>query len=369
MAYFVLTSRPKNYLSKICAGWDSGTLLRTLVDGNVDGRLDFVNLPDDASDADPETYIGLECSFDAALAMMFWLAEQSPKGLKGLGVAFDRDSLIGAVAYKDGAFASMTVNEDDLDNLAREIIAEDEDEDDYEDKNEFEQAIEELLYDQRVDSRDELQGAFIDYFTARVTLDGLDQVEPFKTLNHKGGTATLEILDDVIPQIKDRLSQKIDYYSFESMATLMQEQADEFWKDHRSRVREIMNSMPDELRGNKEFFRAVIPGVASWLLAYANETVRADKEIYLLARRADKDNKWGSTALKYASDSLRADREVVLEAVKQDGWALKDADDSLKADREFMLEAVKQTGFTLHYASEDLQQDKELQKIAEETGG
>jgi len=325
---FVLRSRPQNHLAKVCAGWYDGTPLRTLVNGNIDGKLRFLNLPDDASEADAETSITLECPLGAALAIMFWLAERSPKGLEGLGVSFDNDWQIGAAAYKDGAFASMLVNGDDLDNLARDTVTENEDEDEF---------YEDTIREQRQYLRDDLQDTFIDYFIARGTVDGLDQVEPFKTLNHKGGKATLEILDDVIPQIKDRLSQKIDFYSFKSMATLMEQQADEHWKSHRSRVREIMDLVPDELRGNKEFFRAVIPSVSGWLLEYANETVRSDKESIRLALRADKDNNWGAYALKYASESVFHDREFVLEVLTTNPSEYHKLSDKLKSDREFAL--------------------------------
>ena len=49
------------------------------------------------------------------------------------------------------------------------------------------------------------------------------------------------------------------------------------------------------------------------------------------------------------------------------GWALKYADESLKADREVVLEAVKSDGLeALDYADESLREDPELKKIAEE---
>ena len=62
-------------------------------------------------------------------------------------------------------------------------------------------------------------------------------------------------------------------------------------------------------------------------------------------------------ALEYADESLRADREVVLAAVKQDALSLEYADESLKADGEFMLMVVKQHGFALQYADESLKAD------------
>ena len=57
----------------------------------------------------------------------------------------------------------------------------------------------------------------------------------------------------------------------------------------------------------------------------------------------------------------------MLEVVKQAGSVLEYADDSLKADREIVVEAVKQDGDALGYASEDLQQDEELKRIAKES--
>ena len=55
----------------------------------------------------------------------------------------------------------------------------------------------------------------------------------------------------------------------------------------------------------------------------------------------------------------------MLEAIKIDPWLIEYASDTLKADREVMLEAVRSDGLVLEFASEELKNDPELIKLAE----
>jgi len=73
-------------------------------------------------------------------------------------------------------------------------------------------------------------------------------------------------------------------------------------------------------------------------------------------------------ALDYADDTLKADREVVLAAIRCEGrgQAIRCAAETLRADREIVLEAMKNGGGNaLNYVSEELQNDPEVKKIAE----
>ena len=88
-------------------------------------------------------------------------------------------------------------------------------------------------------------------------------------------------------------------------------------------------------------------------LQYADEKLKADKEVVLAAVKKD------GTALEYADKKLKADKEVVLAAVKQ-SYALQYANEELKADKEVVLAAIKQDGRALEYADEKLKGDKKI---------
>ena len=70
---------------------------------------------------------------------------------------------------------------------------------------------------------------------------------------------------------------------------------------------------------DKDFDREVVMVAVKqcgWLLRYASEELRADREVVLAAASADD---CGGEALQYASDDLRSDRDVVLAAAASDG--------------------------------------------------
>lgn len=71
-------------------------------------------------------------------------------------------------------------------------------------------------------------------------------------------------------------------------------------------------------------------------LQYANDTLKADKEVVLAAVQSH------GLALKCASLDLQADKEVVLAAFQQNMLALRLASTALKADTEFVGTVTRQ---------------------------
>lgn len=67
--------------------------------------------------------------------------------------------------------------------------------------------------------------------------------------------------------------------------------------------------------------------------------------------------------LEYASDELRNDKEVVLEAVKLNGHAFKYASDELKNDKDVVISATKLNMWAIAYASFERRHDKELIRL------
>jgi hypothetical protein len=89
-----------------------------------------------------------------------------------------------------------------------------------------------------------------------------------------------------------------------------------------------------------------------YMLEYAAESLKADKEIVLAAVKQH------GHALHYAAESLKADKEIVLAAVQQDGYALKYAAEPLKADKDIVLAAVQQNVDALQFAAESFKVNK-----------
>ena len=103
-----------------------------------------------------------------------------------------------------------------------------------------------------------------------------------------------------------------------------------------------------ELRKDRDMVMAAMHGdecweileaSALWGLASAESGFHTDRE---LVRAAVTESPF---ALQFADDALRADREIVLAAVRNDdsdeAHALQFADDELRSDREIVLEAVR----------------------------
>mmetsp|Transcript_44837 Transcript_44837/g.106403 ORF Transcript_44837/g.106403 Transcript_44837/m.106403 type:complete len:296 (-) Transcript_44837:36-923(-) len=104
--------------------------------------------------------------------------------------------------------------------------------------------------------------------------------------------------------------------------------------------------------------RERIKGGQWWMLQDAPEELAADKELIILAVKAN------GRALESAADSLRADREVVMAAVTQDGIALKWVDETLRGDPEVAKKACSHSGMALWWASDAMRRNREVVAVA-----
>lgn len=93
---------------------------------------------------------------------------------------------------------------------------------------------------------------------------------------------------------------------------------------------------------------------AGQALQYADEALRADKEVVLEAVGKD------GLMLRFASADLRADRDVVAKAGASNINALRFASKDLTADGKFMLEAIAKDKEAIHYAADELRIDKDF---------
>jgi hypothetical protein len=116
-----------------------------------------------------------------------------------------------------------------------------------------------------------------------------------------------------------------------------------------------------ELRKDRDMVMAAMHGdecweileaSAQWGLASAQSGFHTDRE---LVRAAVLESPF---ALQFADDALRADREIVLAAVRNDdsdeAHALQFADDELRSDREIVLAAVRKNPTAIAHISKDL---------------
>lgn len=77
---------------------------------------------------------------------------------------------------------------------------------------------------------------------------------------------------------------------------------------------------------NRDFFDKAIYDKATWVIAYADDTIKADKELILKCAKID------GQVLYYASETLRDDKDVVIAAVSQKPLIVKYASRRLRSD-------------------------------------
>jgi hypothetical protein len=205
------------------------------------------------------------------------------------------------------------------------------------------------------DIRDEVQLSFIHHVAANGSAAELEAVEPFKTIKQIDGSFTIEVLEDVQANISAKLAQKIDFYNFEIIERNFAQQGDESWKDHRARIRDLMEDLPEDLRSNKDFFKKIVPPVSSWLFEYSAEEVKADKEVMLVGAKADVENNWGAYVLEHCSDTLKTESEFIKDVIAINSNEFHNLSDELKNDRELALSAADKVyaGLPDHFKTDE----------------
>ena len=328
MSIYVVSTYPTNNLEQVIAKLTENTKLRVLLDGNFDGAISSLYNADEYGDSS----IVLECSETSAFAFMDWVQTNSPKTIKAVGLQFDSGWNIGAVALTKGQFTLMTTEDLSLlgNHITRQQMIADGEEIDPDEEYEFEWS----------DVRDEVQLSFIHHIAQTGTAKGFDKIEPFKTLKEIGGSFSIDILEDAPSNIATKLSQKIDFYNYELMEEIFAQQGDESWKDHRTRIRDLMEDLPEDLKSSKDFFKQIVSPVSSWLFEYAAENVKADKEMMLMGAKADVTNNWGASVLENCSETLKTDRAFIKDLITINPNEFYKLSDQMKNDRELALSAA-----------------------------
>ena len=328
MSIYVVSTYPTNNLEQVIAKLTENTKLRVLLDGNFDGAISSLYNADEYGDSS----IVLECSESSAFAFMDWVQTNSPKTIKAVGLQFDGGWNIGAVALTKGQFTLMTTEDLSLlgNHITRQQMIADGEEIDPDEEYEFEWS----------DVRDEVQLSFIHHIAQTGTAKGFDKIEPFKTLKEIGGSFSIDILEDAPPNIATKLSQKIDFYNYELMEEIFARQGDESLKDYRTRIRDLMEDLPEDLKSSKDFFKQIVSPVSSWLFEYAAENVKADKEMMLMGAKADVTNNWGASVLENCSETLKTDRAFIKDLITINPNEFYKLSDEMKNDRELALSAA-----------------------------
>ena len=325
MSIYVVSTYPSNDLEQVIAKLTEKTKLRVLLDGNFDGTISSLYNADEYGDSS----IVLECSETSAFAFIDWVQSNSPKTVKAVGLQFDNGWNIGAVALTKGQFTLMTTEDLSLlgNHMTQQQMIADGEEIDPDEDYEFEWS----------DVRDEVQLSFIHHMAEHGSAEDLDEIEPFKTFKQFGGNYAINALEDAPSNIATKLSQKIDFYNYELMGEIFAQRGDEFWKDHRTRIRDLMEDLPEDLKSSKNFFKHIVLSVSSWLFEYAAEEVKADKEFMLMGARADVANNWSASVLKYCSETLKTDREFIKDLITINANEYYNLNDAMKNDRELAL--------------------------------
>jgi len=328
MSIYVVSTYPSSDLEQVIAKLTEKTKLRVLLDGNFDGAISSLYNADEYSDSS----IVLECSETSAFAFMDWVQTNSPKTIKAVGLQFDNGWNIGAVALTKGQFTLMTTEDLSLlgNHMTQQQMIADGEEIDPDEEYEFEWS----------DVRDEVQLSFIHHIAQTGTAKGFDKIEPFKTLKEIGGSFSIDILEDAPSNIATKLSQKIDFYNYDSMEEIFAQQGDESWKDHRTRIRDLMEDLPEDLKSSKDFFKQIVSPVSSWLFEYAAENVKADKEMMLMGAKADVTNNWAASVLENCSETLKTDRAFIKDLITINPNEFYKLSDEMKNDRELALIAA-----------------------------
>lgn len=108
-----------------------------------------------------------------------------------------------------------------------------------------------------------------------------------------------------------------------------------------------------ELRQDRDFLLQVISknGGAS---KYIDEEFRQDDSFMMDAIEIN------PSALAGASKKIRSDRDIILQAIKRDGKCIVYASEELRRDKALVTEAVRQSAFAIVHISRDLQDDREF---------
>ena len=114
---------------------------------------------------------------------------------------------------------------------------------------------------------------------------------------------------------------------------------------------------------NRDFFDKAIDDKATWVIAYADDSIKSDKELILKCAKVD------GQVLYYASEALRDDKEVVLAAVSQKPLIVKYASRRLRKDIDVAKVTLENSlkdryfGEIKGYLEPEVYENEEIKKI------
>ena len=120
-------------------------------------------------------------------------------------------------------------------------------------------------------------------------------------------------------------------------------------------IEEVLEHIDD-----KNYMLQAIENDATWVLAYASEKLKSDKE--LMMKCAEKDGQ----ILYYASENLRDDKEFVLKAVSQKWLIIKYVSYRLRSDKDVALCALKGSIKSKEYLTKEALQIPEVENFLNE---
>lgn len=113
----------------------------------------------------------------------------------------------------------------------------------------------------------------------------------------------------------------------------------------------------EENANDKEFMMKALNDGAAWVVAYASDTLHADKELMLKGVQLD------GQLLYYASKELRDDKEVVLAAVKNKWRILKYASKEMRSNIDVACQALEQSKDAIMYVDDTIKDNPKIQEI------
>lgn len=327
---------PSQYLAEICQNWKEGDSIQSLVGGQLFGKIEFsqINTKEDGYLRTSE-----DRNILADCALMMWLAEQSKENFT-VGLQWAGDYHCGALALSNGKFTEFIVPTDTIMEFQKQLCLMDEfnknEIKDLRDQGKTEQEIEDFISecsdDFRVEARDTLQEDFLKAIHDNLNLADLNY---FKILSNLGCKWEVNQLPEMSKNAK-QLLQPINYNDLNIVEQTFKCTENEHWKQHRDRVHSTLGQLPKEFKNNHEIFKKIIPHVASWVLQYSGPSVRSDKEIIMLAIKADKKHNYAPECLTYAEPEIFNDKIFLKKVLKEQPEEFRNLPEKLKKDESLL---------------------------------
>ena len=353
---------PSSVLEDIAKDWKNGAAATEVFGGQLIGqiRLEGSLYSREPSwhegTLEPSSFHTSEGSELQDFAMMLWLSRCPQIGDATICRCWDAGYGVGADTLNKGVFVQLSVPEESVELLSNRQLLVQYDLESTDELEGCEELLGELkeLYEEQIEegglepsdfisefaqeyrsqARDNIQQAFLHAMHDSVA--DLSKVTPFDELKKMGGGWSLSQIDDW-QESAEAFLKPIDFDDPNSISLAFSKLPEEHWKQHRSRVRSLLNNLPEKSKNDADVFRAIIPEVAAWVLEYAGPDVCSDPTLIDLAVDADLEYGYAATALRYASEALRRDEGWVLEILKKQPTEYRNLPDEMRAKKDFAV--------------------------------